>query len=53
MITNCPKCGTCYEEQSEEEANSPKRECMDCWMKDRTEENLRFRVNQEMRWPNS
>lgn len=41
MITTCPKCGKCYEEQSEEEANSPSRECMDCWGKARTKENLR------------
>lgn len=40
-LTNCPKCGTCYEESSEEQANSPARVCMNCWMAARTEENLR------------
>ena len=40
--TNCLKCGKCYEEQSEEQANSPARECMDCWMKAHTEENVRI-----------
>ena len=40
--TNCLNCGKCYEEQSEEQANSPSRECMDCWMKARTVENLRI-----------
>lgn len=30
-ITICPVCGRCYEEGSEEEANSPDRECISCW----------------------
>lgn len=38
-ITNCPKCGKCYEETSEETANSPSRECTDCWAAARAEEN--------------
>ncbi len=30
-ITNCLKCGKCYEETSGEEANSPRRRCLACW----------------------
>lgn len=29
--TTCTRCGKLYEESSSEEANSPKRECVDCW----------------------
>lgn len=39
--TTCTTCGKLYEESSEELANAPKRDCMDCWMAARTEENLR------------
>lgn len=29
-ITTCPRCGTCYEEASEDLANSPYRSCKPC-----------------------
>lgn len=29
-ITNCPRCGACYEESSEESANDPLRLCRTC-----------------------
>lgn len=29
--TTCPRCGSCYEESSEEAANSPDRMCSRCW----------------------
>lgn len=29
--TTCPGCGRCYEETSEEEANSPSRLCLACY----------------------
>jgi len=29
--TVCPKCSECYEEFSEEEANSPDRSCLKCF----------------------
>ena len=32
-ITVCPRCGKCYEERCEEEANSPTRSCLDCFGK--------------------
>ena len=32
-ITVCPRCGSCYEETSSEEANSPDRCCGSCWRK--------------------
>ena len=32
-ITVCPSCSLCYEEVSEEEANSPNRRCDDCFRK--------------------
>lgn len=31
-ITTCPKCGSLYQESSEEEANSPTRECTKCYL---------------------
>jgi hypothetical protein len=30
-ITTCSVCGCCYEETSEELANTPVRECVACW----------------------
>lgn len=32
-ITNCLRCGKTYEEESEEEANSPNRQCLACFKK--------------------
>jgi len=29
--TTCTTCGKLYQESSEERANAPERECMDCW----------------------
>ena len=29
--TTCPRCGSCYEESSDEQANSPDRLCNSCW----------------------
>lgn len=29
-VTTCPECGKCYEETSEEWANSPSRRCGQC-----------------------
>lgn len=29
-ITTCPRCGSCYEESSEEQANAPTRCCASC-----------------------
>lgn len=34
--TTCPKCGRCYEETSEEEANAPSRRCSTCWHEQHT-----------------
>lgn len=31
IITTCPECKCCYEEQSEEEANNPLRLCYSCY----------------------
>lgn len=36
-ITTCAECGALYEEYSEEEANSPNRQCRACY--DRKENN--------------
>jgi hypothetical protein len=30
-ITTCSKCGRCYQEISEEEANAPDRKCANCF----------------------
>jgi hypothetical protein len=30
-ITTCTVCGQCYEENSDEAANAPDRECPACW----------------------
>lgn len=40
-ITNCPKCGRCYEETSEEEANAPSRRCSTCWHEQHTADERR------------
>ena len=32
-ITICPECGKMYEEENEEQANNPFRECADCFTK--------------------
>ncbi|MCC6352788.1 MAG: hypothetical protein IT577_02815 [Verrucomicrobiae bacterium] len=29
--TTCPQCGSCYDESSDEQANSPDRLCSKCW----------------------
>lgn len=31
-VTTCPKCGSLYEETSEEQANAPGRECGACYL---------------------
>lgn len=31
-ITTCPRCGTLYDESSNEEANNPDRYCHKCWL---------------------
>lgn len=31
-ITTCTKCGSLYEESSEEQANAPDRECTKCYL---------------------
>lgn len=35
-VTTCPKCGTLYEESSEEQANAPARSCRACYVPDFT-----------------
>ena len=39
-ITNCPICGRAYMASSEESANSPDRECYECWDEVRDGEQL-------------
>lgn len=45
-LTTCPKCGKCYEEKSEEEANSPNRCCAQCAL---DENSLKLEANDYFR----
>lgn len=37
MLTVCPKCGVLYDDRSSDEADSPDRKCLACWIDARPE----------------